>query len=203
MVEPHPAKRLFTQGDDGRGHMSKVKCHNCEREIERVVTITQINGSQKTTVSLCKECASAMGFHNPLNQMPFPLAKILHSIIQQTLPPSQNETVTTAACPNCGLTFAQFSQQGRFGCGVCYNTFRPKLETIMRRIHGSSMHRGKLPHPHDDTLVGVRERERLEIEYRRAVDGEEFERAADLRDRLREIRAKVAQEESSAEKETP
>ena len=141
-----------------------------------------------------------MGFHNPLDQTPFPLAKILQTIVDQTLPPHQDKQVTSAACPQCGLTFAQFSQQGRFGCGKCYNTFRPKLESIMRKIHGSSLHRGKYLQAQDEEptggLVSIREQERLETEYRRAIESEEFERAAALRDRLREIRALLSQIDS-------
>lgn len=182
--------------------MSKIKCNGCGKETDRLVSITQIKDNQKTVVALCRECASTMGFHNPLDQTPFPLAKILQTIIEQSLPPSQDRHILTAACPQCGLTFAQFSQQGRFGCGKCYDTFRPKLESIMRKIHGSSLHRGKYPMTagEENPVVSVREQERLETEYRRAIESEEFERAASLRDRLREIRAMLSHHEHGEEK---
>ncbi|HSG99819.1 MAG TPA: UvrB/UvrC motif-containing protein [candidate division Zixibacteria bacterium] len=170
--------------------MQKFECNNCGRETDGSVKITQIRGGQKTVVTLCRECASEMGFHNPLDQMPFPLAKILGSFVEHSM--SQfTEEVSGAACPNCGMTFAQFSQQGRFGCGACYETFRPQLETILRKIHGHSIHRGKMPTQDGSTQISIREQERLESEYKLAIEREEFERAAELRDRLKDIRAQL------------
>ena len=80
-------------------------------------------------------------------------------------------------------------RQGRFGCGQCYQAFRPRLETIMRKIHGSSLHKGKLPAGVSNELVPIKEEERLERELRKAIEGEEFERAADLRDKLTALRS--------------
>ena len=176
--------------------MEKIKCHNCGKNTDGTVKITQVRGSQKSVVSLCKECASAMGFHNPLDQTPFPLAKILESIVDQSLSSFDEETGDNS-CEQCGMTFAEFSQQGRFGCGACYETFRPRLEVILRKIHGNSVHRGKLPNAQDSGVVSVQELERLESEYQRAIESEDFERAADLRDRLREIKAKAKPEPSN------
>ena len=170
--------------------MQNITCHNCGRETDGSVKITQIRGNQKTVVTLCRECASEMGFHNPLDQMPFPLAKILSSFVNQSLSSMAGE-LAGEACPNCGMTFAQFSQQGRFGCGKCYDTFRPQLETILRKIHGHSLHRGKMPSHNGDSRVSIREQERLESEYKLAIEREEFERAAELRDRLKDIREQL------------
>ncbi len=185
--------------------MEKIKCHNCGKDTDGSVKITQIRGSQKTVVTLCRECASAMGFHNPLDQTPFPLAKILESIVDQSLSPLDEEAAGIG-CNQCGMTFTEFSQQGRFGCGGCYEAFRPKLEVILRKIHGNSMHRGKLPNSQDSGVISVQEQERLESEYHRAIESEEFERAADLRDRLREIRSQVKaalQNEEPSQEESP
>lgn len=170
--------------------MQKDTCHNCGRETDGAVKITQIRGNQKTMVTLCRSCASAMGFHNPLDQMPFPLAKILGSFIEESVM-SETQPAQEISCPTCEMTFAQFSQQGRFGCGDCYETFRPQLETILRKIHGHCVHRGKTPGEESTDQVSVAEQERLEAEYRMAIEREEFERAADLRDRLRDIRAQL------------
>ena len=70
-------------------------------------------------------------------------------------------------CPNCHLTFEEFTRQGRFGCGECYRAFRPRLESIMRKIHGASLHRGRNPEATytltiADRPMPVKEEERLE-----------------------------------------
>jgi len=91
-------------------------------------------------------------------------------------------------CSRCGLTFEQFTHQGRFGCGECYNAFRSRLEPIMRKIHGSSLHKGKMPVVGEGKPIPVREEERLEDALKKAIEGEDFERAADLRDKLKAVR---------------
>ena len=91
-------------------------------------------------------------------------------------------------CSRCGLTFEQFTHQGRFGCGECYNAFRSRLEPIMRKIHGSSLHKGKMPVVGEGEPIPVREEERLEDALKKAIEGEDFERAADLRDKLKAVR---------------
>ena len=64
---------------------------------------------------------------------------------------------------------------------------------ILRKIHGNSIHRGRMPRSVDNSTVTVKEQERLESEYQRAIEHEEFERAADLRDKLREIRSQLSE----------
>ncbi len=149
--------------------------------------LTQIINNDKVVLSLCKDCAAKRGFHSPLDNVPFPLAEILSGLIQQQYP-QKLEPVADITCPNCGLTFHQFTQQGRFGCGACYKAFRAQLEPILRKIHGSSLHKGKLPASETEEYVSIKEEERIESELKKAIEGEDFERAADLRDKLKTIK---------------
>lgn len=102
-------------------------------------------------------------------------------------------------CPTCHLSFEEFTRLGRFGCGDCYRTFRPRLESIMRKIHGASLHRGKTP-VLDTVLetgslpIPVKEEERLEKELHKAIEAEDFERAAEIRDKLKSIKESVTLE---------
>lgn len=162
-------------------------CPECNKR-EATVHLTQIVNNEKMVISMCKECAAQKGFHSPLDNVPFPLSEILQGLISQQYPPGK-EAMPELECTKCSLTFDGFVRQGRFGCGECYNAFRPRLETIMRKIHGSSLHNGKLPSSGSHELVPVKEEERLEREIKKAIDGEEYERAADLRDKLSALRA--------------
>jgi len=161
-------------------------CHECNKR-EATVHLTQIVNNEKMVISLCKQCADKKGFHSPLDNVPFPLSEILSGLIGSQYPPDKAE-VPDVECPNCKLTFEAFIRQGRFGCGECYQAFRPRLETIMRKIHGSSIHKGKLPASGSNELIPVKEEERLERELKKAIESEEFERAADLRDKLSSLR---------------
>jgi protein arginine kinase activator len=167
-------------------------CQDCKKREARV-QITQIVNNEKTTLSLCKKCAAARGFHSPLENAPFPLADIL-SGLADSLPKRKDAAgEDSLSCPECGLTFEAFARQGRFGCGECYKAFRGRLEMIMRKIHGASLHRGKAPttevvSPDKEGTIPVKEEERLEAELKKAVEAEDFERAAEIRDKLKTIR---------------
>lgn len=161
-------------------------CQDC-KEHEASVHLTQIVNNEKTILSLCKDCAAKKGFHSPLDNVPFPLSEILAGLVQQEHFEGK-KTIEDLSCPNCLLTFENFIQQGRFGCGECYRTFRSRLEPIMRKIHGSSLHKGKLPVSETNEMLPIREEERLEKELKKAVETEDFERAADLRDKLMTVR---------------
>ena len=173
-------------------------CQDCNKR-EAQVKFTQIVNNQKTTLALCTECAAARGFHSPLEKAPFPLAEILSGLAAAN--PTMDDTMIREdlVCPGCGLTFQDFARQGRFGCGECYSAFRTRLEAIMRKIHGSSLHRGQAPvqeqpSQNETPAIPVREEERLEAELHKAVDKEEFERAAEIRDKLKMIRGGQAVE---------
>jgi len=160
-------------------------CQDCKKE-QATVHMTQIINNEKTVISLCKDCAAKRGFHSPLENTPFPLSDILSGLIQQY--PEKKDEFPNLQCENCGMTFEDFARQGRFGCGQCYKAFRPRLEMIMRKIHGSSLHKGKLPVSSPDQTLPIKEEERLEAELKKAIEAEDFERAADLRDKLKAVR---------------
>jgi len=167
-------------------------CQDCKKR-EAQVHLTQIVNNEKASLSLCKECAAARGFHSPLDHVPFPLADILSGMAANLPTQTRAEQAETITCSTCGLTFDDFTRQGRFGCGECYKAFRNRLEPIMRKIHGASLHRGRGPilsADENETVesVSVREEERLETELKKAIEAEDFERAVELRDKLKTLR---------------
>ena len=164
-------------------------CEDCNKR-EANVKIHQIVNNEKKSLHLCKECAAARGFHSPLDNIPFPLAEIL-----STMAADMQESKIT--CRTCGLSFDAFTRQGRFGCGDCYRTFRHDLEQMMRKIHGASLHRGRSPvfstsDSDTDLPIPVKEEERLEEELKKAIELEDFERAAEVRDKLKTIRESLS-----------
>ncbi len=176
-------------------------CQDCKQR-EAQVHLTQIVNNEKTTLHLCKECAAARGFHSPLESIPFPLAEILSGLAADVPSVGKKETQDKITCPTCGLSFDEFTRQGRFGCGDCYRTFRHRLEPIMRKIHGASLHRGRSPifpvaESGENLPIPVKEEERLEEELKKAIEKEEFERAAEIRDKLKTIRESLSLDKSS------
>jgi protein arginine kinase activator len=170
-------------------------CPECNKR-EATIHLTQIVNNQKISVSMCQECAEKFGFHSPLDNGPFPLAEILSGMSKDLPQRKRLERSANPECPKCGMTFEEFAQRGRFGCGACYTAFRPYLEDILRKIHGASLHRGQnpavKPDDEDSSTLPVKEEERLGAELARAIKEEDFERAAELRDKLKAMRQSVS-----------
>jgi protein arginine kinase activator len=176
-----------------------MKCDYCDREAS--VHLTRIINNKKVVLNLCKECAAKRGFHSPLDNIPFPLSNFLSGLVSQEESKRDRNAVVTndLVCPNCGLTFEEFSRLGRFGCGQCYKTFRGKLQGLLRKIHGSSLHRGKLPPLLSEEGNTIKEQERLQEELQAAIAAEDFERAADLRDKIKSLNASSEKDENMQE----
>lgn len=90
-------------------------------------------------------------------------------------------------CPQCGLSSAEFNKTGRLGCGECYTAFVDELRGLLRRIHGRDHHVGKVPALNPAHLEARKELMFLRRQLKRAIEREEFEHAAGLRDRINEI----------------
>jgi len=161
-------------------------CQECNKN-DASVHLTQIVNNKKVVLNLCRACAEKRGITgNPLLQVPFPLAEILSSMMGETSEKRKTKS-TEAKCPGCGMAFAEFSKVGRFGCGQCYEAFRPQVSDLLRRIHGSTHHMGKQPTDKKEVDSVVLEEKRLEDELKKAIAAEDFERAARLRDRIKTL----------------
>jgi protein arginine kinase activator len=91
------------------------------------------------------------------------------------------------ACPNCGITFREFRQQGRLGCPHDYIAFAKELKPLLENIHGETQHTGKFPKraPHASQLQY--RLIKLRSDLRTAIDEEEYETAARLRDEIQSL----------------
>jgi protein arginine kinase activator len=102
-------------------------------------------------------------------------------------PPSTADDI----CPACGYTLADFEQTGIFGCDVCYSTFHEDISALLRRIHGSSQHIGSRPKS-KRVILPESDLHKLREELASAIQNEQFETAAKLRDMIRDIEREQA-----------
>lgn len=160
-------------------------CDNCGSG-DAVVHLTQIVNNQMSTYHLCEKCAAAKGLQTAPSPAGFPLADFLAQMGEESdraRGPDPDE-----GCPFCGLTFSGFRESGRLGCPHCWVAFEAHLRSLLRRIHGSTSHIGKVYLPPDPTASEVEKRvEALRRKLERAVQAEDFERAAELRDQIRTL----------------
>ena len=164
--------------------MSDMVCDNCG-STDAVVHLTQIVNNQMSTHRLCEKCAAEKGLETAPEPVNFPLTDFLAQMGSDS--PAGSEGPQDG-CPFCGLTFSDFRETGRLGCPQCYETFAPQLERLLRRVHGGTQHVGKIylpPDPSDSDLE--RRLQGLKRKLHRAVEAEDFERAAELRDEIRSL----------------
>ncbi len=93
-------------------------------------------------------------------------------------------------CPVCGRTYSQFAREGKFGCGECYKTFRAPVSEVLRQIHSTTRHTGKVPSKSGSAIKKQRRYEQLKAQLQEAVKSEDYERAAKLH---KEIRARESE----------
>jgi len=157
----------------------KYKCDNCDNPA--TIHLTEIVDGQKTEKHLCEECAVAEGITVKAN---VPISQLLESFILQS---SSEEEEQAEQCDVCGTTFAEFRERGLLGCPHDYDVFEASLTPLLERAHeGATQHIGKLPHRASDGQKKENALLRLRAELKAAIGAEDYERAAALRDQIKE-----------------
>ncbi|NMA64163.1 MAG: hypothetical protein GX964_09025 [Syntrophomonadaceae bacterium] len=176
-------------------------CDNC-KERPATVHITQIHNDKKVEMHLCEACAAKKGTYE-MNwgqglTEGFTLPNLLSGFFGGAMPlvngPVDTQPSPTS-CPDCGMSFHQFTQTGRLGCGQCYDSYASQIEPILRRIHGNTRHLGRVPARSGEKVRLQKTIKDLKKELQDAVSREEYEQAAELRDRIKALERKKEMEE--------
>jgi protein arginine kinase activator len=162
-----------------------MQCDNCHERVA-AIHLTQIVNNSVTTLHLCEQCAAEKGVQTTAAAVAkYPLSDFLASMgkgAASALPPGGEHE----KCSFCAATLQDFRDTGRLGCPQCYETFEHHLRSLLRRLHGSSQHVGEV---YLAPLATASDSQRMLLDLReqlrRAVDSENFELAAELRDRIR------------------
>ncbi len=160
-------------------------CQICQKR-PATVHYTQIIDGKKVELYLCEQCASES---NKLNIMfPFNISNFFSGLV---LPESESHYITSPssdnACEICGMSFENFKQEGKLGCENCYEMYRDKLTPILKRLHGSTRHTGKVPGRLSESIKMSKEIEILKRQLDEAIKKEEYEEAAKIRDKIKVI----------------
>lgn len=166
-----------------------MKCDICG-EKEATVHLTEVINEKVTKLHLCDGCAKQKGEEM---QSHFGLGDLLSGLMDfgPAAAEEQVEEVAVAECSDCGMTYYDFQKTGRLGCGKCYETFSKDLSELLRKIHGSDRHVGKMPFRGEEVLKDQEDLQRLKSELNELIQSEEFEKAALLRDRIKDLENKL------------
>lgn len=157
----------------------KIKCDKCDRPA--TVHMTEITGNEKVEKHLCEECAASEGITIKAN---VPITQLLEDFVLAT---TAGAEVADLQCDVCGLTFTEFRHAGLLGCPHDYDAFEKALVPMLQRAHeGAMQHIGKAPQRAGSDQARLNTILRLRAELKNAITAEDYERAADLRDRIKE-----------------
>lgn len=160
-------------------------CDVCKKN-PATVHLTEIIDEQINELHLCEDCAR---HKSAAMEQQFGLSDLLAGMADFEKPNKDEEKVAVK-CPNCNLTYADFKKIGRLGCGECYNAFRKYLAPLLKRIHGSNQHVGKTPLKAKTISKPGKKKtdlEELKAQLQKAIQKEDFEEAARLRDQIKKI----------------
>lgn len=172
-------------------------CDECGKR-EATVRFEQVVNGKRTVTNLCSDCAQKKGIMNVFLQPSFTINSLLSALLGSQVKgmPALDAGAEEKRCPVCGMTYRDFARAGMLGCSRCYETFQDRLDPLLRRIHGSDKHVGKAPAKASGSAKLRRELDGLKKDLSAAVAREEFERAAELRDKIKGLEQKVRREEA-------
>lgn len=156
-----------------------MNCEKCHK-VHATIHLTAIENGVKKEAHLCDECARQTGVHMKFN---FSMNELLGGIME----PAKTSKVNHIRCPECGITYSEFKTKARLGCAHDYEVFRSELLRLLEKIHGSTTHAGKTPHTVDAQVRKENELMRLKRDLEAVVKTEDFEKAAEIRDRIRSL----------------
>ena len=154
---------------------------------EATIKFTQVVNNDKKETNICKQCAEEKGLMNPLSEFPKMIGGIILGIMGE-LPKSTKRERFDIKCEYCQLSWDDFHEKGLLGCAHCYESFEEPLKKMLRKMHGSNKHIGNRPAVRR-RIGTLEELEELRDELRRTIRKENYERAAELRDIIKDIEA--------------
>ncbi|MFQ5707493.1 MAG: UvrB/UvrC motif-containing protein [bacterium] len=133
---------------------------------------------------LCKICVEEYGLDNSISTLPQFFGNFLKGMLGSEID-TKHPGRSLKKCHKCGSTWDEFQKTGLLGCNFCYQSFYDEINLVLKRIHGSNKHIGSRPKSHRHFL-SVTEMEHAKAELQKAVESQNFERAAELRDMIRD-----------------
>lgn len=160
-------------------------CEHCGKN-EATTHIKQNVNGQKTEMHLCSACAEQMGYGDIFSDFGFNMDNMLSNFLSD-FPLSIGSSTKTTRCEKCGSSFEEIVSSGMLGCDECYSTFYNRLMPSLQRIHGKAQHRGKIANSMSENIKKNSKLQCLKDELKKAVEEQDYEQAAVLRDKIKEI----------------
>lgn len=159
-------------------------CDVCKKN-EAKVHLTQIIDEKMHQIDLCEECSKQKGVTDPTG---FSLADLLLGLGAGAETERASPKPAELSCPTCGFSQSDFKKTGRFGCPQCYQTFAESLRGLLKNMHKGNRHAGKVPQALRESRDTGEALKQLNQRLEKAIETENFEEAAQLRDQIRQLK---------------
>lgn len=187
-------------------------CQRCN-ENEANVRYTEIINGEKREMMLCEECSHKLGLDNINFNMPIDFSSFFGGLLEDEAYSNQElmplfQSVKELKCDNCNMTYDEFINQGKFGCPECYEVFSSKIDSLLKRLHGSNKYKGRRvlnstskqeQKSAEEISLGEQKKEKstketqiekLQKDLKKAVAEERYEDAAKIRDKINNLKNK-------------
>lgn len=168
------------------------KCLQCQKPA--TTHITEIRDGEADALHLCEGCAQDY-LTTVEDQLPATSDDIAAKISQLAEEEDLDE-MDNLMCPDCGINFSEFRAKGRLSCPRCYDAFGEELRSLLENIHGHRQHAGKYPQSNPGRSEKHYTLIKLRNQLRQAIEEEEYETAATLRDEIQSLEKTLAEEAS-------
>lgn len=155
-----------------------ITCQRCGKHPATTYFTQTVNG-KTTQLALCPACVAELDYSS-LSGMN--LGHLFGSILGDAFSPGPAQE--QKRCSGCGCSFQEIARTGKAGCAECYTTFYDRLLPNLERIHGKVRHEGKLSSSAAPRERTEREIKQLKRQLAQAIEKQEFEEAAKLRDQI-------------------
>ena len=157
-----------------------MQCQMCNNPA--TVHLTEIINGQKIERHLCEECAQSEGI---TIKSQVPINELLNNMISAQ---EGIQELGEMRCPQCDLSWSEFRKRGVLGCPNDYVAFEKPLRKLIERAHnGATTHLGRIPHRGGGQAGQQVKLLRLRQELQKAVETEDYEMAAQLRDKIQNL----------------
>ena len=168
-------------------------CKNCNKN-EATFHYTEIINGVKKEIALCNECRKQLGISSLDFNIPLGIPDFFSDFFEESTFMSEFDSTNKIKCDKCGITYDEFIDGGKVGCSSCYTAFENKLDSILKNIHGSNMHKGRLINsPKTKKVKEIKENpnknkiEELKLKLKELVKEEKYEEAAKVRDEIKKV----------------
>ena len=176
-------------------------CETCKKRTATVFYNENMNGKIRS-FSLCGECAAKLrekgdiqDITSMIGSFADPFSDLQNELFQGFFGiPAQKAISGQKKCPDCGCTYPEIEKSGKVGCPSCYTTFESELSRLIRSVHGTTSHTGSVPSRHRAKLALEQQLNQKRAALKEAVQNEDYEQAAALRDEIRALEAEGRKE---------